>query len=125
MRGKSYVPSRVKIGAWIDCILYTAFLQYGVYDDFSIDSDSLRVSNCEFLQFVLGALNLLQGPFTVEYTSILLFQYLHKFEISKLIVYWSLFKFFFFRCSLGLIFVYLFIVSTGRMKVLTEYLQTK
>jgi hypothetical protein len=48
--------SGVRSSARIDGILYTAFMQYGVYDNFNIDSDSLvfvvtlRVLNCEFLQ---------------------------------------------------------------------------
>jgi len=48
--------SGVSSSARIDGILYTAFLQYGVYDNYNIDSDSLifvvtlRVLNYEFLE---------------------------------------------------------------------------
>jgi hypothetical protein len=48
--------SCVRSSARIDGILYTAFLQYGVYNSFNIDSDSLilvvtpRLSNYEFLE---------------------------------------------------------------------------
>jgi hypothetical protein len=91
--------SGVKISARIDCILCTAFLQYGVYDSFNIDSDSLifvatlRVSNCDPCKNRSSFSGTKSAKTHVPLsTSILLFQCLHKFEISKLILYWSLFK---------------------------------